>query len=141
MNPKAKITITPTTLEPVELNFNDALQLICSALLQLMNNAVENFATTEEEKEQLTDSIYDGVNEATSQILQMFCPEKDPHPEANINEIMARQDLMIADEFSKLKATNPRLFKKRQKQLRRIQDEFAYKKALSTKKRTPAEKT
>lgn len=143
MNPKARMTITPKSLEVEELNFNDGMQLIFSALLQLMNQAVDNFTSNEEEQEQLRDSIYDAVNEASTAVLDKFDPNKSRlrNEDVDIEEVMARQDVIINDAYSKLKATNPRLFRKQQKLLRRAQDEIRYKKAVLESKGETKEET
>lgn len=112
------LKLTPKGIESNALSFPDALQLICSGLLHLMQGT-ENFASDEEEAKELKVAVYDSVNEAMGALLHIFDPDRDPNPDVDINEIIAREDVLIQEQAEHLKATNPLRYKKQQKEVRK----------------------
>ena len=115
MNDNASIKITPVGLEVSDLNFPDALQLLASAMLQLMNNTLE-FASDEKERHALRGDVYDATNQAFSAVLEAFYPNEDDTflPE----EVLEIENKVLEDQLEYLRGSNPRLYKKRMKAYR-----------------------
>lgn len=113
------IKITEKEMEYENLNFEGALQLCCSALLQLARAIVKEHPEPEH-----VENLYNTMNEAFGQTLHLFAPELEPNPDLDVDTVIALQDTYINDELSKLKAQNPRLYKRKIKEYKKLHDKL-----------------
>lgn len=113
MEKNTYIKITPLGVETNELTFQDAFELLMSTLRQFSTELIQKFPDNQE----LKDTIYDWLNQGVSGILHEIAPETDPNPDIDINQVIAMQDLYIKNNLDKMKAENPRLYKKAKKQV------------------------
>ena len=112
MNKDAILKITPTQIETQALNFEDALILISSALLQLMRG---NLASAPNDPE-LRQAIYDSVNQAMANVLDKFDPSQSPNPDFDPQTELENENRAIMQQLRTLKENNPRLYKRRKKE-------------------------
>lgn len=110
------LKITPARVESNDLDFESAFELLLSALRQYALTLVQAHPEAKEE-------VYDWINQGTSGILHEIDPEKDPNPDIDINEVIAKQDLYIHTQLDNLKQNNPRRYKKALKQVRQMQSD------------------
>jgi hypothetical protein len=141
MTDKTYIKISAHGIETEDMNFGDAVQLCFSALIQLAQTAIKEGPGNETEREELKKGLYDILNNASSYSLHELFPEMDVNPDLDVNMVMALEDLLMNEQLSQLKLKNPRLYKKRIKELKRMQDECNYKRQVGTHtKRIPEAK-
>lgn len=136
MTDKTYIKITSTAIETQELNFEDAIHLCFSALTQLARTAMKEGPGNEEELVELKKALYDALNNASSYTLHQLFPEQDMNPDLDVNMVLALENMLMNEQLSQLKIKNPRLYKKRLKELKRMQDELYYKKKGSALHKT-----
>lgn len=107
------LKITETHIESKDLTFEKALILISSALLHLMRGAL----AANPASPTLKGDIYDSVNLAISNVLSQFDPEQEPNPDYDPEQIMQEEDEAIRQALQSLKANNPRLYRRKMKEL------------------------
>jgi hypothetical protein len=117
------ITITKEGYQ-TECSYTESVQLLTSVILDLSNKVTEQ--AIKDGHPEFRNDLYDYLNEYFSSILSKYQPEKLPH-DIDPEVLMALEDTMINDELSKLKANNPRLYKKRIKEIKKLKDELHWK--------------
>lgn len=106
------IKITDNSIETDgALNFPEAMQLLSSAVLQVMNKSLD-FASTDEEHAALKDSVYDSANRAFTAILDSFDPDQSRNDDLDINMVVAIQDQVIQEALDTIKEYNPKRYKR-----------------------------
>ena len=106
------IKITDNSIETDgALNFPEAMQLLSSAILQIMNKSLD-FASSDEELAALKDSIYDSANRAFTAILDSFDPDQSRNDDLDINMVVAIQDQVIQEALDTIKEYNPKRYKR-----------------------------
>lgn len=106
------IKITDNTIETDgQLNFQEAMRLLASAMLQVMNKALD-FASNEEEYDAVRDSVYDSANQAFTAILDSFDPDQSRNDDLDINIVVAMQDQIIQEALETIKEYNPKRYKR-----------------------------
>jgi hypothetical protein len=136
MTDKTYIKISTKGIETEDMNFGDAVQLCFSAIAELAKTAMTEGPGSEAELKDLKSGLYDLINNASSYTLSKLFPEMDPNPDLDVNMVMALENLMMNEQLSQLKLKNPRLYRRRIKELKRMQDECNYKRQVKPRTRT-----
>ena len=97
------INISETHIGYTINSFDDALQLLTSGLLHMMEQAKEHGEDPE--------IIYDKVNDAVSAILLTFIPQEAP-TNTQVDEALELQRQQLQEAFEKLKKENPKLYRR-----------------------------
>lgn len=101
--PDPKIEISTSHIGFQIDSFDEALQLLVSGLLHMME-----FAKQRGEDPEI---IYDKVNDAVSAILLSFIPEQAP-TNIEVDAALELQSQQLQEAFAKLKAENPKLYRR-----------------------------
>lgn len=114
MDKESFLKITTTRIESHHVNYEDALRLATSAILQLMNTA----RAANPEDKALERALYDATNQAFANILEQFMPDEVVNPDFDIEEEIDKENKRIEAELLELKLTNPKLYQRRLKDFR-----------------------
>jgi hypothetical protein len=80
-------------------DFEQMLQWTLSALYNYMTSFVNN--TPEEQKDKVKKVMYDAVNQATGNVLDMFYPEMDQwHDDLTMEAILEAEDIVIKRRYA-----------------------------------------
>lgn len=105
------IKITDKQLETGDLDFLSAMQLLTSAILQLMHRTID-FASNEEEAQALKESVYDTANRAFTAVLDSFDPDQTNNDDLDINLVIALQDEVVQEALATIKEYNPKRYRR-----------------------------
>lgn len=121
MNNDTRLIISPTTMqvEGGDCNLEDIFRLTLSVQRQALSTMLHQ-ARAEDNREAI-EALYDFANQAYGNILIELFPElhNSEITEDLLERTIAAQDAFINQELENLRQTNPRLYKKQQKNLQR----------------------
>lgn len=112
MDKTSFITVTPAGVESNKVTFQDAFELLFSALRQFALTVTQAHPET-------TPEVYDWINQGAAGILHELDPDADPNPELDINEVIAKQDLYIQTQLNDIRLNNPKRYKRLKKEFDR----------------------
>lgn len=109
MDKTSYIKVTPQGVESDKVTFQDAFELLFSALRQFALTVTQAHPET-------TAEVYDWINQGAAGILHELDPDADPNPELDINEVIAKQDLYIQTQLNDTRLNNPKRYKRLRKE-------------------------
>ncbi len=110
MNSESKLIITQTHfhVEGEQGNFEEMLTLLFSTIEAVMDGVV-NTANDDATTKYLKDTIYDAVNQASSNILERFYPDHTTG-QMSIEEYIILADRIVDEELKLKKDVNPQAY-------------------------------
>lgn len=108
------LTITKTEDDKLQItssapaNVLEVLTMTFTAQLHLMNAFIDAIkpTITEEELQTLKEDLYDKYNAGASNILYLYLPDHEMHPDLTVEAMKAAEDKYMSEVVNKNKKTN-----------------------------------
>lgn len=95
--------ITSSTDEPIRID--ELMTILFTLQLQAMNNVKENAnndqALTNEQRDEIIGNLYDNYNAGASNILYLFAPDKELHPDLTVEAMKEAEDRYMYNHLNR----------------------------------------